>query len=248
MFKGVPPRVHSALSLALYAGLRLYLTSRSSKPSNEGLFAITLHSRLEDNRQEENGFKLGGDGCGLVALFGCIWNSPDRETALLYVDLMMTAIDCGSLLPDSNISVFDHLDMPEVLRGGIFSSCFRLDPLYLSLPPLARHLLKYGAAVNGTKHDKDGETLQTTPRLHPAAEVIPCCLRLGLAIRERLSACTARGITRTTQPRLTLQFLANHGFDMSPLASLWPPTSVKLQQGNRRKRNILKQLITRRKR
>ncbi|KAI9148377.1 Protein SERAC1 [Paramyrothecium foliicola] len=161
---GVPVAASwSGVSLATFLGLWLYLKDAIShdehliQNSEEPLFSILFDSPesypkdarawfLKKKPGEavdtgrfllQHGLNLEKDTRGVSLLMSRLWESPDRPTAQLYIDLIIYATEKSLPL---------ELRIPG--SSKLFSPGDEWHLLHLSPPPLAKYLLQCGAAVN----------------------------------------------------------------------------------------------------
>ncbi|KAK3689476.1 hypothetical protein B0T22DRAFT_513888 [Podospora appendiculata] len=143
----------------------------------------------------ENGFNIGQDQGGVLALVFIMWTSPNREAAQQYIDLVILAVE-KSLLP-----VKFRMSHPNYsFRGQNFH------PLHISPPSLATHLLDRGARVNVLS------SMRTTPLdylLHPGPCIGGKC-STGIGSIKRLASssstvenCSEKKVTPSWKTSLT---------------------------------------------
>ncbi|KXJ85383.1 hypothetical protein Micbo1qcDRAFT_223338, partial [Microdochium bolleyi] len=162
----LPAPVSSGLSFAVYNGLWLYLMDATRHDSNavreaeEPLFTLLMsrfarsYGRIEARRGRqastatelvelgkfllEHGFEVNRDPVGVSALMMRLWDSPDRETAIVIIELVMAAVQ--SSLP---------VDMTFPGAFDFFVTSVQWKLLHLSPPSLARWLINdRGADAN----------------------------------------------------------------------------------------------------
>ncbi len=204
----------------------------------EPLFTLLIRekSKLGDTRQEDttiqvlvemgklllaHGFKLERDPSGLAKLVNAIWESPDRQIAQQYIDLVIAALQ-GSLpmevfLYFPNASAEGHVADPT-------DTVVTWKLLHLSPPALARWLLENGADVNGL--NSQGRTpleyVLDPESVHQECHFGMDWLYEVVCLLVHHGASLPRKQIRAEERESLLQRLSAAGYDISMLSSLRP--------------------------
>jgi hypothetical protein len=248
------PQISTALCIAVYGGLRLYLAELINHDrcaimnTKEPLFSILLDTKLgvpnmaQSSRIEigrfllEHGFDLSKDRTGIALIMLQIWRCSDIQCATSYVELIKLALD-RSLNPNISFPIGDYL---------FYNVSRSLDPfkkrtndvlgwrlLHFSPPPLAQWLLEHGSLVNKTN------SAQQTPLdyvVHPESAHHTC--RFGMDWLYEMVCLLVRsgGVLRSTEfydiNRL-IERLTDGGYDTTPLIPLYDMVKRKVPSGFR---------------